>query len=59
MRKKCFIYEAIKRAAEYGLSKEGIDVCDKLAGWIHEGMKRARYENPARFCLAFWRTPAI
>jgi len=52
-KKSVSFYEAIKRAAEYGLSKEGIDVCDKLVGWIHEGMKRARYEKPGAVLLGF------
>lgn len=52
-KKSVSFYEAIKRAAEYGLSKEGIIVCDKLVGWIHEGMKRARYEKPGAVLLGF------
>ena len=52
-KKSVSFYEAIKRAAEYGLSKEGIDVCDKLVSWIHEGMKRARYEKPGAVLLGF------
>ncbi len=52
-KKSVSFYEAIKRATEYGLSKEGIDVCDKLVGWIHEGMKRARYEKSGAVLLGF------
>ena len=52
-KKSVSFYEAIKRAAEYGLSKEGIDVCDKLVGWIHEGMKCARFEKPGAVLLGF------
>ncbi len=52
-RKAISYYEAIKRAAELGLSDHGIKICNKLISLIHDGMRRARYEKPSKILYAF------
>ena len=39
-------YAALKKAAEFRVSKEGIAVCENLLSLIHDGMKRASFEKP-------------
>lgn len=39
-------YEALKIAATFGLSPEGVKMCEKLISLIHDGLKRTRTERP-------------
>ncbi len=45
-KKSISYYEALKRASEFWLSKEGIDTCNKLTNLLHDGMKQSRTEKP-------------
>jgi len=45
-KKSISYYEGLKRAAELGVSKEGVVVCEKLLALIHHGIKRAKFEKP-------------
>jgi DNA helicase-2/ATP-dependent DNA helicase PcrA len=45
-KKSATYYEAAKRAAEFQLSKDGIDLANKLITLIHNGMKTAKSEKP-------------
>lgn len=45
-KKSATYYEATKRAAEFQLSKDGIDLANKLITLIHNGMKTAKSEKP-------------
>ncbi len=47
-------YEALKRATEIKLSKEGLIVFEKLLSWIHEGMKLKRNEKPTVVVYKFF-----
>ncbi|HYE59714.1 MAG TPA: ATP-dependent DNA helicase, partial [Candidatus Kapabacteria bacterium] len=40
-------YEALKRASEFHLSAEGIQICERLLSLVHEGMRQARQEKPS------------
>ena len=40
-------YEGLKRSNEFGLTKEGITVVEKILQIIHEGMKQSRWDKPA------------
>ncbi len=40
-------YEILKRAPEFGLSQEGVAVCNKLIELIYDGMKRSRKDKPS------------
>lgn len=55
-KKSISYYEALKRAGEFTLSQEGIKICDNLISWIHEGMKKARYEKPTAVLYHFLET---
>jgi DNA helicase II / ATP-dependent DNA helicase PcrA len=52
-KKSISYYYGMKRAGEFGLSQEGIQICDKLIGLIHNGMKRSRFEKPTTILLDF------
>ncbi|MFA5062034.1 MAG: ATP-dependent DNA helicase [Patescibacteria group bacterium] len=45
-RKGTSYYEAIKRAQEVGLSKEGVIICDKILNLIHTGLQKVHHEKP-------------
>ena len=46
-KKSVSYYEALKRATEFGLSQEGVELSGKIIELIHDGMKRARHEKPS------------
>lgn len=46
-------YEALKRTAEIGLSREGEAVAGKLVNLIHDGMKNARNDKPSLVLYKF------
>ena len=52
-KKTISFYESLKRAGEFGLSKEGMEIADKLISLIHEGMKLSRTEKPGAVILNF------
>ncbi|MBD3311719.1 MAG: AAA family ATPase [Candidatus Magasanikbacteria bacterium] len=52
-RKTISYYTALKKAQEFGLSKEGIKTCDELLKLIHNGMKTARFEKPSKVLYEF------
>ena len=52
-KKSISYYETLKRAAEFGVSEEGIGVCNKLIETIHDGMKRARHEKASIILYSF------
>ncbi len=52
-KKSVTYYEALKRAAQFGVSKEGIAVCDKVIDLLHSGMKDSRYEKTSRALFNF------
>ncbi|MBP9694805.1 MAG: ATP-dependent helicase, partial [Candidatus Magasanikbacteria bacterium] len=45
-KKSVTYYEAVKRASEFQLSKDGVDLSNKLITIIHNGMKTAKSEKP-------------
>ena len=53
-KKSIFYYEALKRVREFGLSEQGIQVCDKLISLIHEGMRQTRQEKPSKILYTFF-----
>ena len=55
-KKSVSYYEALKRSGEFGLSQEGIAICDKIIAWIHEGMKSSRYAKPTTVLYEFMET---
>ena len=55
-KKSISYYEALKRGQEIGLSKEGIEVCDKLVSLIHAGMQQSRIAKPAVILVDFFET---
>ena len=52
-RKSISFYEAIKRSAEYRLSSEGVEKCNKLIDLVHNALKQSRFEKPHRILLDF------
>lgn len=46
-------YEALKRSAEIGLSKEGSEIAKKLIAVVHDGMKLSRQEKPSVVLYGF------
>ncbi len=52
-RKSISYYETIKRATEFNLSPDGLKICDKLIGLIHDGLKNARFNKPHRVLYEF------
>ncbi len=52
-KKSVSYYEMLKRAKEFGLTAEGIEVCDTLMHLIHDGIKHARYEKPTIVLMQF------
>ncbi|MFH1789470.1 MAG: ATP-dependent DNA helicase [bacterium] len=52
-RKSISYYETIKRSREFGLSENGIELCEKTLNLIHDGMKKARNEKPHKILYDF------
>jgi len=52
-KKSISYYEALKRAKEFYLSAQGIEIIDNLVKWIHSGMKNARFEKPTAVLCQF------
>ncbi len=52
-KKSLSYYEALKRAAEFGISKEGLSTVEKLISLIHGGMKSVRLEKPTTILYQF------
>ncbi|MFA4831545.1 MAG: ATP-dependent DNA helicase, partial [Patescibacteria group bacterium] len=52
-KKSISYYEALKRTVEFGISKEGISIAEKLVSLIHRGMKQAREEKPTAILYNF------
>jgi len=46
-------YEALKKAGGFGVSVEGIEICQKIVDLIHVGMKESRHERPHRILYNF------
>jgi DNA helicase II / ATP-dependent DNA helicase PcrA len=44
-KKSISYYEGLKRAGEFGVSREGENVCRRVLAWIHNGMKKAKNEK--------------
>jgi len=55
-KKSISYYEVLKRAQEFGLSEEGVKICDRLLNLIHEGMKQSRHEKPHRVLYNFFES---
>ncbi|MFA5174889.1 MAG: ATP-dependent DNA helicase [Patescibacteria group bacterium] len=53
-KKSITYYEALKRAREIALSKNGIAVCEKIVNIIHDGMRAARQEKPTAVLYGFF-----
>ncbi|MDD2757867.1 MAG: ATP-dependent DNA helicase [Patescibacteria group bacterium] len=53
-KKSISYYEALKRAGEIKLSKEGAVIADKLIALIHEGMRAAKKEKPTAVLYNFF-----
>lgn len=45
-KKSVSYYEMLKRAGSFGLSTDGVRVCERMLSFVHKGMKKARYEKP-------------
>ncbi len=52
-KKSVSLYEAIKRAAEFGLSPNGSDVAAKLLNLIHAGLENSKTEKPTLVLFHF------
>ncbi|MBI2436150.1 MAG: ATP-dependent helicase [Candidatus Magasanikbacteria bacterium] len=52
-KKSISYYEALKRTHEFKLSVSGISIAEKIVSWIHDGMKRARFEKPTAVLYQF------
>jgi len=52
-KKTVSFYEALKRAQEFDLSKDGVAIADKLVTLIHDGMKQSRFDKPGAVILNF------
>lgn len=55
-KKSVSYYEGLKRAAEIGLSQDGILLANKLINLVHEGMKSSRSEKPSTLLYSFLET---
>ncbi|PIR04138.1 MAG: hypothetical protein COV59_03060 [Candidatus Magasanikbacteria bacterium CG11_big_fil_rev_8_21_14_0_20_39_34] len=52
-KKSLSYYVLLKRAAEFGVSQEGIHICNKVVNIIHDGMKNARGQKPSTLLYQF------
>jgi len=52
-KKSITYYEALKRGAEFGVSSDGVTICNKIIALIHGGMKETRLEKPTTILYQF------
>lgn len=52
-KKSISFYEALKNAAQFGLSPSGVDITSKLLALIHTGIQEAKTEKPTIVLLHF------
>ncbi|MBU0597113.1 ATP-dependent helicase [Patescibacteria group bacterium] len=53
-KKSISYYEALKRAQEFEISKEGLIIMEKIITLIHNGMKKGRFEKPTTVLYNFF-----
>ncbi|MBT3538668.1 ATP-dependent helicase [Candidatus Parcubacteria bacterium] len=52
-KKSISYYEVLKRSKEFYISPEGNTIAKNLIAWIHDGMKRVRFEKPTAVLYGF------